>query len=91
MTFEKMHRILTFLRESGIEHGDVGISAGGELALEPVEQPPQHVHLLLRRRGFVLGGDPMNRYSYVYRPARYPRKPVKRGRVGLHVVQGGKG
>jgi hypothetical protein len=67
MTFNKMRRVLDYLGERGL-HGEVVVTAGNELALEPSSQPEQAVHNQLRLWGFIHYDN-----GYIYRPPP-PRK-----------------
>lgn len=62
ISFQRMRNILKMLEDASIG-GIITASTGGELVLEPVGQPPQHLDRRLRSQGFVLVDC-----SYVFRP-----------------------
>lgn len=69
MTFAKMLSLMQYLKLLGY-HGQVGVSSGGELTLEPTHQLDRPVHCTLLKRGFAAHSDGY----YVYRPITRKKK-----------------
>ena len=70
MTGNKMYNTLVYIECQGVPlmGTHVNTTGGGEIEISFQSQIPEDLHKYLKRNGFVQGGNPMDAYSYVYRP-----------------------